>query len=531
MADWWRSGVVYQLYPRSFADSDGDGVGDLRGVTERLDHLADLGVDAVWLNPCFPSPNADWGYDVADYLTVAPELGGDAALDELIAAAGERRIRILLDLVPNHTSNRHPWFEDARSSRDATHRDWYVWADGRDGGPPNNWKSVFGGPAWTLDEATGQWFLHNFLPEQPDLNWWNEDVRAAFDGILRHWFDRGVAGFRIDVAHAIVKDAELRDNPAADESDPPRTQRFGQRQVYSMNRPEVHDVFRRWRGVAQEYDPERVLLGETWVFELERLARFYGESSDELHLAFNIPFLLADFEAETLAEIVAATEAALGPADAWPVWTLSNHDVIRFPTRWCADHPARIRCALVLLLTLRGTPVLYYGDEVGMPQARLARSDLRDPVGLRHWPLDPGRDGARTPLPWADEPGAGFTGPGVQPWLPIADAHAVNVASQRDDPDSVLSLARNLIALRRELDDLATGAYERLPSPPGTWAWRRGERVAVAVNATGLPQAIGGTRGPVRVATDRARDGEEVAGGLHLDAWGAAVVAERGPHG
>ena len=524
MPDWWRSGVIYQVYPRSFADSDGDGIGDLAGVTARLDHLTDLGVDTVWLNPCFPSPNADWGYDVADYLTVDPELGGDAALDELVAAAGERRIRILLDLVPNHTSDRHPWFEDARSSRESPYRDRYVWADGRDGGPPNNWRSVFGGPAWTHDERTGQWYLHNFLPEQPDLNWWDEGVREAFDGILRHWFERGIAGFRIDVAHALVKDRQLRDNPPADASDPPHTQRFGQRQAYSMNRPEVHDVFRRWRALADGYDPARVLIGETWVFELERLARFYGEAGDELHLAFNVPFLLAPFDVERLAALVDETEDAF-PAEAWPVWTLSNHDVIRFPTRWCADHPARVRCALVLLLTLRGPPVLYYGDELGMPQARLARSDLRDPVGLRHWPLDPGRDGARTPMAWTDEPGAGFTEPGVRPWLPVADAHACNVAAQRDDPDSVLSLCRDLIALRRELPDLATGSYRRLDAPAGTWAWRRGNGTAVALNGSESDCVVSGLEGTVRIGTDRARDGAAVDGGLALRPWEAAIVS------
>jgi alpha-glucosidase len=285
----------------------------------------------------------------------------------------------------------------------------------------------------------------------------------------------------------------------------------------------VHDVFRRWRALAEAYDPPRVLIGETWVFDLERLARFYGEDADELQLAFNMPFLLASFEPEPLAEIVANTEAAL-PAEAWPVWTLSNHDVIRFPTRWCADHPARVRCALLLLLTLRGTPVLYYGDELGMPQARLARSDLRDPVGLRHWPLDPGRDGARTPMAWTDEPGAGFTEPGVRPWLPIADAHAVNAAGQRDDPGSVLSLTRDLITLRRELDVLAVGSYERLDAPRGSWAWRRGERVVVALNACDEERSLERIRGRIRVATDRARDGEEVDGTLVLRPWEAVVL-------
>ena len=266
---WWRSGVLYQLYPRSFADSNGDGHGDLQGIIEHLDHLAWLGVDGIWLNPINPSPNADWGYDVADYTGVEPDFGDLDVLDRLVAGAGERGIRVILDLVPNHTSDRHPWFIDARSSRTARHRDWYVWADARpDGGPPNNWVSVFGGSAWTWDEPTQQYYLHNFLAEQPDLNWWNDEVREAFDDIVRFWFDRGISGFRIDVAHGIVKDVELRDNPSATPDDDDLARALGQRQEFSMNRPEVHDVLRRWRAIADAYEHDPILLGETWVADI-----------------------------------------------------------------------------------------------------------------------------------------------------------------------------------------------------------------------------------------------------------------------
>src|SRR5215210_9087958 len=272
---WWRDGVLYQVYVRSFADSNGDGVGDLPGLTGRLDHLAWLGVEGIWLSPTMPSPNADWGYDVADYTDVDPELGTLADLDRLIAEAGRRKMRVLLDLVPNHTSDRHLWFLDARAARGSARREWYVWADpGAEGGPPNGWTSVFDGPAWTLDRATGQYYLHQFLAEQPDLNWWNDEVREAFDEILRFWFGRGIAGFRIDVTHAIVKDAELRDDPAATDDDHPLVQARGLRQVFSMNRPEVHDVLKRWRRVAQAEDPERILVGETYVLELDRLIPF-----------------------------------------------------------------------------------------------------------------------------------------------------------------------------------------------------------------------------------------------------------------
>ncbi len=263
---WWQSAVLYQVYVRSFADSDGDGVGDLRGIVDRLDYLEWLGVDALWLSPVTISPDKDWGYDVADYTDVQPAFGGLSALDELVADAGRRDIRVIVDIVPNHTSDRHPWFEESRAARDSPRRDWYIWADPKpDGSPPNNWRSAFGGgPAWTLDGRTGQYYMHNFLPEQPDLNWWNDDVRAAFDDILRFWLERGIAGFRIDVAHGIVKDLELRDNP-----DPAVS-------TYNANREDVHGVLRRWRRVVDEYQPNRVLLGETWVMELDRLARFYG---------------------------------------------------------------------------------------------------------------------------------------------------------------------------------------------------------------------------------------------------------------
>jgi alpha-glucosidase len=508
---WWRDGLLYQVYPRSFADSNGDGVGDLRGITARLEYLDWLGVDGLWLNPTFPSPNADWGFDVSDYRSVHPELGTLEDLDELVARAGERGIRVLLDLVPNHTSDQHPWFRERR--------DFYVWHEGRDGEPPNNWKSTFGGPAWTRDESTGLWYLHNFTPEQPDLDWWNEDVRAEFDDILRFWLDRGIAGFRIDVAHGIVKDAELRDNPPATEDDTDHHRWLGQRLEYSANRDEVHDVFRRWRDVCDPYDA--VLVGETWVLDLEKLMRFYGEDLDELHLAFNFVFLHADFEAAQLAPIVAETEALL-PEHAWPVWTLGNHDMGRFPTRWTHGDPGLARCALMLLLTLRGTPVLYYGDELAMPDADIAPERVVDPVGLRDDPEHPGRDGARTPMPWSDEAGAGFTTPDAEPWLPFGELAGVNVAAQRSDPGSPLNLTRDLIALRRAEEDLRTGAYTEVAVAGGLWAYRRGDGLLVALNLGADAASVPGD-GTIAIGTHRQRDGEMIAGSLLL-APGEGVV-------
>jgi alpha-glucosidase len=513
---WWADGVLYQIYPRSFADATGDGVGDLAGIRERLDYLEWLGVDGIWLNPTTPSPNADWGYDVSDYDGVDPAFGELGDLEGLVADAAARGIHVVLDLVPNHTSSRHPWFEDARSSRSSPHRDWYVWADGRaDGQPPNNWQSVFGGPAWTREDGSGQYYLHNFLAAQPDLNWWNEEVRNEFDRILRFWFDRGIAGFRIDVAHAIIKDRLLRDDPVATHGDHPAVRRRPLKAVYSMNRPEVHEIFRRWRRIAETYDPPRLLLGETYVLDPMVMASYYGRRGDELQLAFNFSFLHAPFEAEALRGVVEATEAVM-PPHACPVWMLSTHDAIRFPTRWCDEDERRVRCALLALLTLRGTAVLMYGDELGMPQTVVPESRRRDMAG---------RDGARTPMPWSAAAGGGFTRPGVEPWLPFGDLAACNVEAQLDDPASTLTLCRDLIAARRERPALRAAPYTSLPAPDGVWAWRRGERLATAVNFGDEEAAVEGLSGHVLVATNRARDGEPVRGRVRLRGSEAVLLA------
>jgi len=530
MTQWWHDAVCYQIYPRSFADSNGDGIGDLPGVTAHLDHLAWLGIDAFWISPTFPSPNADWGYDVADYFGVHPDLGTADDLEHLVAEAAHRGIKVLLDLVPNHTSIEHPWFVDARSSREAAHRDWYVWADpAPDGGPPNNWTSSFTGPAWALDPTPApgepaQMFLHNFLPSQPDLNWWNDDVRGAFDKILRYWFDRGVAGFRIDVAHMIVKDRELRDNPPATESDFLLDRLRGQVPVYNSNRPEVHDVHRRWRSIADSYDPPRLLVGETFVGDVESLIPFYGRG-DELGLAFNIPFVQTRFAADDLSAVVAETEASL-PEGCWPVWTGSNHDVSRLPTRWAKGDARATRMALMMLLTLRGAVFLYYGDELGMPDTDVPLDRLLDPVSVAmHSILN--RDAARTPMPWSGAAGGGFTAPDADPWLPFGDLAACNVADQQSDPDSTLHLTRDLIALRRDLADLREGDYEEIVVSESLWAWRRGASVVVALNFGDAPTELEGITGTVRICTDRGRDGEQVEGTLVLRPREGVVVHDR----
>ncbi len=527
---WWRSGVLYQIYPRSFSDSNGDGHGDLQGVIDRLDHLAWLGIDAVWLNPIQPSPNADWGYDVADFVSVHPDYGDLATADRLVAEAADRGIRVMLDLVPNHTSDRHAWFVDARSGRASPNRDRYVWADARpDGSPPNNWRSTFGGPAWTWDAATGQFYLHNFLAEQPDLNWWNEQVRSDFDAILRFWMDRGFAGFRIDVANGLVKDRELRDNPPVADDDHALVRRLGLRPVHNMNRPEVHDVLRRWRAIADAQEPPGVLLGETWVVDLPSLAAFYGTGSDELHLAMNIPFVFSEFS-DAMRRIVGSTEAALPPG-AWPSWLGSNHDVGRFPTRWCGDDPTRhgppSSCSSRSGAHRSCTPVMRSGCRRSPSLASVCGIRSGSATGR----TNPGRDRGRTPMHWTAEENGGFTLPGVEPWLPMGDAAGCNVADQRQEPGSILHLCRDLIALRRARSDLRRGTYRALEAPAGVWAWGRGDRTVVAVNLSDEPSTLDLGAGSVLVGTRRDRDGEPVRGAMRLEPWEGLVVSSEVPDG
>jgi alpha-glucosidase len=446
---WWREAIFYQVYLRSFADSNGDGVGDIPGLVGKLGYLQWLGVDAIWCSPVNPSPNRDFGYDVSDYFQVEPSLGTLADLDRLVEEAGRRDIHVLLDIVPNHTSDRHPWF------RDPARRDWYVWAD-----RPNNWLSAFGGPAWTLDEKVGRWYLHNFAPEQPDLNWWNDAVREEFDRILRFWFDRGVAGFRIDVAAGIIKDRLLRDNPPVDPGDPSPVRRYGQRPVYNTRRPEVHDVFKRWRRIAEEYEPARVLLGETFVYDPREWAAFYG-AGDELQLALNFMLMVARFDPAVMRSVVESSLAAL-PAQATPVWHGSNHDVSRLATRWCQGDERLIRLALTMLLTLPGVTVLYQGDEIGLEDGEVPPERTVDVA-------EHSRDPERTPMPWSADRHGGFTT--GDPWLPMGDYRRHNVATQRDDPESVLSVTRRLIGIKKTL----RGPYQGLPAPEGSWRYRRGE--------------------------------------------------------
>src|SRR5580693_9097499 len=514
---WWHGATLYQIYVRSWQDTNDDGYGDLNGVTAHLDYLTWLGVDGIWLSPTMPSPDDDWGYDVSDYLGVHPELGTLADLDRLIAEAGQRDMRVLLDLVPNHTSSAHPWFVEAVSDPASPHREFYVWADpAPDGGPPNNWLAATGASAWTLDQASGQYYLHNFLPSQPDLNWWNPAVHQAFQDILRFWFDWGVAGFRIDVAHGLYKDAELRDDPPVAGSGP-IAGRYGHRPVFSANRPETHGVYRDWRKIADDYQPPRLLLGETWVGDLGRLAAFYG-NDDELQLAFNFPFVFARLAAGELSGIVGATLERL-PAGACPVWTASNHDVGRFPTRWCGGDERKVRLALMVQVTLPGTTVLYYGDEIGMTDVRIPVELRRDHMSRQGTGWDGSRDRGRTPMQWDASPSAGFTAEGVTPWLPVGDAAACNVAGQRDDPASVLRFCRSLLALRRAEFRGAIVPYELLTGDGGLWAYRAGP-LTVAANLSDQPAVLAGPVGQILLSTV----GEPPAPGAPLGPWQGLIA-------
>jgi len=494
-------------------------------VRQGLDYLKWLGVDAIWLSPTMPSPNTDWGYDVSDYYGVHPDLGTLDDLDHLIAEARERDIAVMLDLVPNHTSDTHPWFVDALAGRDAEHRAYYVWADGHaDGGPPNNWLCATGAPAWTYDERSGQFYLHNFLPTQPDLNWWHEAVHQEFERTLHYWFDRGAAGFRIDVAHGLYKDALLGDNPAALPTDHRVIRRGGLRPVYSANRPEVHGVYKRWRQIADNYEPQRAFLGEVWELDPERFGDYYGREKPELHMAFNFLFVEAELKARELAAIAEGTLAALPPG-ATPVWTASNHDVGRFPTRWCNNDEPAVRAALVVLSTLPGTLVIYYGDELGMVDVDVP-VELRLDEMTRDQPGNPGRDRCRTPMPWSAGTNAGFTTPAARPWLPVGEHATTNVRSEQADPASVLNLYRELALLRRSGQVAQLAPLERVLLDDQVWAFRAGGATTVAnLSSEAATRDVGsGVVLTVLASTRPGARGNRVAGELRLAPWEAMVL-------
>jgi alpha-glucosidase len=467
---WWKTGVIYQIYPRSFKDTTGNGIGDLSGVIEKLDYLSDtLGVDAIWLSPFYPSPMADFGYDVANYVDVHPLFGDLRTFDELVLQAHRRDLNVIIDLVPNHTSDQHPWFVESRASRASPKRDWYVWRDARpDGSLPNNWLSVFGGPAWEWDQATRQYYLHSFLKEQPDLNWRNPQVKKAMFEVARFWLERGIDGFRIDVAHFIMKDPDLRDNPPNPGQEAQMHKSLGvydsQIHLYDKGHADVHRVYREFRQLLDEYsrDQPRVSIGEIHIFDWPAWASYYGKNLDEIHMPFNFTLLGVKWQARVVRSLVDRLEAVLPPG-AWPNYVLSNHDEPRL-----ASHLGKeaARMAAMLLLTLRGTPTLYYGDEIGMMDVPIPVEKEQDPWGKRVPGL--GRDPQRTPMQWTAGPSAGFSAADPQAlWLLLSPEYqATNVAVELNDPGSILNLYRSLLAYRRSHLSLQAGDYQPLDGMP-----------------------------------------------------------------
>jgi alpha-glucosidase len=482
--DWWRHAVFYEIYPRSFADSNDDGIGDLNGITAHLDYLKHLGVDALWITPCFPSPQVDFGYDVSDYESIDPAYGTLADFDRLVAEARKRNIRIVLDFVLNHTSDRHPWFQDSRASRTSAKRDWYIWKDpSAPGQPPNNWGSVFGDSAWQLEPATGQYYLHQFDVKQPDLNWRNPEVEDAMLEIARFWFKRGVAGFRLDAVDRIYEDPDFRDNPV--KTDPDGSTELIEK--YTTNLPELHNVLRHLRTVADEYGA--VLIGETWTDSVDDLQRYYNS----LQLPMNFVFTMVNRpSALEFRKQIHDAEHGLG----WPVYLLSNHDITRHFDRYGdGAHNEQIAKALAALyLTLRGTPILYYGEEIAMENNDPKRlEDVKDPFGRRFWPKNKGRDGERTPMQWNGGPNAGFST--VRPWLPVpASALTHNVATEEKQKDSMLRFYQRLLELRHHNQQLRDGTYVALnENDANVLSYLRTDNrkaVLVVINLSALPQQV-----------------------------------------
>jgi alpha-glucosidase len=522
---WWQNGVIYQIYPRSFQDSNGDGVGDLPGITSRLPYLANLGVDAIWISPIFVSPMADFGYDIADYTNIDPMFGTLDDFDILLAAAHALGLKVILDLVPNHTSDRHAWFLESRASRTSQKRDWYIWRDpAPDGGPPNNWQSDFGGGAWEYDPISSQYYYHAFLSAQPDLNWRNPSVRAAIYEVMRFWLRRGVDGFRVDVIWHLIKDDQFRDNPANPnfrEGDPPH---HAVLPIHTVDQPEVQDVIAEMRQVVEEFD-DRVLIGEIYL-PIERLVAYYGRDLSGVHLPFNFALLSARWHAREIARLVDEYEAAL-PLGGWPNWVLGNHDRPRVASRVGLD---QARVAAMLLLTLRGTPTIYYGDELGMEQVAIRREDVRDPFELNVPRKGLGRDGCRTPMPWDASHWAGFST--TKPWLPLAESHPVlNVAEQRSDSNSMLKLHERLIQIRNQYAALQIGSYRPIVADGDLMLYTREygkDRILIALNLGPEPTSVTfpphALEGRLLLSTHRDREREAVIRDLVLRAHEGIVA-------
>jgi alpha-glucosidase len=520
---WWQQGVIYQLLVPSFLDTDGDGLGDLAGITARLDYLEWLGVNAIWLSPCYPSPLRELGYDVSDYCDIEPRFGTLEGFQHLVAEAHARELRVILDWVGNHTSAQHPWFRESRASRASGRRNWYIWRDPKpDGGPPNNWVSVFGGSAWQWDAATSQYYMHTFLDSQPDLNWREPAVRQAMLTSLEFWLERGVDGFRLDAAPLLLKDELFRDNPPNPDFRPSDLPDSSLKPVHTRNQPGLHEVFAQLRALVERYSGQRVLLGEFYV-PTEELVTFYGDTAPELHLPLNLALTWTEWRAAVVGRTVAEYQSRV-VGRGWPTTTLDTHDQPRIAARAGA---AQTRVAAMLLLTQRGTPTLYYGDEIGMRGVPIPPEQAVDPQGRR---TGRNRDPTRTPMQWSAELHAGFSA--VEPWLPIgADVATVNVAAQSRDASSLLQLYRRLIELRAAEGALLDGVHEPLAAGPAVLAYRRrtaDKRLLVVLNFTGerASYALGDDGGGrVLLSSHLDREGERVRGRVALNGDEGLIIA------
>lgn len=519
---WWQKALVYQIYPRSFYDANGDGTGDLLGIIHKLEYLKWLGVDAVWVSPIYPSPMDDFGYDITDYCDIEPLFGDMQDFDQLLELIHQKGMKLILDLVPNHTSYLHPWFKESRSSRDNPKRDWYIWRDARpDGSPPTNWQSVFGGSGWEWDEKTQQYFYHAFLKEQPDLNWRNPEVKKAMLNVIKFWLEKGVDGFRVDVIWHMIKDDLFRDNPPNPEYKEGQPDYVRNLTVYSEDQPLVHEIIADMRKLMDSYG-ERLLIGEIYL-PIDKLVTYYGKEGAGVHLPFNFQLIKVDWTAENIYALINRYEGSL-PPEGWPNWVLGNHDKSRILSR-VGEKQARI--AAVLLLTLRGTPTMYYGDELGMHDVKISPDRIKDP---KEWTM-PGytRDPQRTPMQWSAEPNAGFSE--AEPWLPIADDYKErNVEEEKKDADSMLLLYKELIELRRQEPALAVGDFVPLGLHGQLMVYKRvynDQELLVAINFGQDKESYKveeGLRGVVTVATSKQLEDKQIKEVIVLDAEEAIIV-------